>query len=178
MTTFFSTMLSPVGELTLSGTAQGLEGLWFDTARHARDRSGWQRDDALFAEARAQLEEYFRGERRRFTLKFAASGTAFQRQCWAALGEIPYGETRSYGQQARAIAKEKAVRAVGLANGQNPISIIVPCHRVIGANGALTGFGGGIERKRWLLEHEARHAAPARPMSPATLPLFNQRSVS
>ena len=175
-TTCFTSFSSPVGELTLIGTAQGLEGVWFDTARHARDRSGWQRDDALFAEARTQLEEYFRGERQCFTLKLAARGTVFQRQCWAALSEIPYGETRSYGQQARAIAKEKAVRAVGLANGQNPISIIVPCHRVIGVNGALTGFGGGIERKRWLLEHEARHVAASLPTAstvlPTTLPLF------
>ncbi len=156
MTTHYSSMPSPVGELTFTGSAEGLSGLWFDTDRHQQDRSGWLRDDALFAEARQQLEEYFAGARRQFTLKLAAQGTAFQQQCWAALCNIPYGETRSYGEQARAIANEKAVRAVGLANGKNPIGIIVPCHRVIGANGSLTGYAGGLPRKQWLLAHEAK----------------------
>ncbi len=154
-----STMPSPVGELTFTGSEAGLTGLWFDTDRHLQPRSGWLRDDALFAEARQQLEEYFSGARQQFTLKLAAQGTAFQQQCWAALCDIPYGETRSYGDQARAIANEKAVRAVGLANGRNPIGIVVPCHRVIGANGALTGYAGGIERKQWLLAHEARRSS-------------------
>lgn len=156
MKTHYSTMHSPVGELTLTGTAGGLTGVWFDTDRHQHDRSGWQHDDALFAEARQQLEEYFAGSRQQFTLKLAASGTSFQQQVWAALCTIPFGETRSYGEQARSIQNEKAVRAVGLANGKNPIGIIVPCHRVIGANGSLTGYAGGIERKQWLLAHEAR----------------------
>ncbi len=155
-THFYSTMSSPVGELTFTGTAAGLAGLWFDTDRHQQDRSDWQRDDDLFAAARQQLEQYFAGTRQVFSLKLAAQGTAFQQQVWAALREIPFGETRSYGQQARAIANEKAVRAVGLANGKNPIGIIVPCHRVIGANGSLTGYAGGLERKQWLLVHEAR----------------------
>ena len=158
MTIHYSSMSSPVGELTFTGTRHGLGGVWFDTDRHRQDRSGWLRDDALFAEARRQLQEYFDGTRQVFELKLAPAGTAFQQQVWAALCAIPYGETRSYGEQARSIHNEKAVRAVGLANGRNPIGIIVPCHRVIGANGALTGYAGGVERKRWLLAHEARTA--------------------
>lgn len=156
MTTHFTTMPSPVGELTLTASAEGLTGVWFDTDRHQHDRSDWQRDDALFAAARCQLEEYFAGQRHGFDLKLAAVGTAFQQQVWAALCAIPYGETRSYREQARSIQNEKAVRAVGLANGKNPIGIIVPCHRVIGASGSLTGYAGGLDRKRWLLAHEAR----------------------
>ncbi len=156
MTTLYSSMPSPLGELTLTGNAAGLTGVWFDTDRHQHDRSGWQRDDAAFAEARRQLEEYFAGSRQSFELRLAAQGTAFQHKVWAALCAIPFGETRSYGEQARSIDHEKAVRAVGLANGRNPIGIIVPCHRVIGAKGALTGYAGGLERKRWLLAHEAK----------------------
>ena len=156
MTTRYSTTSSPVGELTFTGSEAGLSGLWFDTDRHRQDRSGWLRDDALFAEARRQLTEYFAGTRQVFDLKLAAQGTAFQQQVWAALCTIPFGETRSYGEQARSIQNEKAVRAVGLANGKNPIGIIVPCHRVIGANGSLTGYAGGLERKQWLLAHEAK----------------------
>ncbi|MDO9451612.1 MAG: methylated-DNA--[protein]-cysteine S-methyltransferase [Stagnimonas sp.] len=158
MTTHFSSMSSPVGELTFTGTADGLTGVWFDTDRHQHDRTHWQRDDALFADTRQQLEEYFVGARQVFDLKLAVQGTVFQQQVWAALCAIPFGETRSYGQQARSMDNEKAVRAVGLANGKNPISIIVPCHRVIGANGALTGYAGGLERKQWLLAHEAKIA--------------------
>jgi methylated-DNA-[protein]-cysteine S-methyltransferase len=159
--THYSTMPSPVGELTLTGTEAGLTGVWFDTDRHRHDRGGWLRDDALFAEARRQLEDYFAGRRQQFTLRLAPQGTPFQQQVWAALCAIPFGETRSYGEQARHIQNEKAVRAVGLANGKNPIGIIVPCHRVIGANGSLTGYAGGLERKRWLLAHEAAHRQPA-----------------
>ena len=156
MATHYSSMPSPVGELTFTGTADGLTGVWFDTDRHQHDRSGWQRDDALFTDAQQQLEEYFARTRQIFTLNLVAKGTAFQHQVWAALCTIPFGETRSYGEQARAIDNEKAVRAVGLANGKNPIGIIVPCHRVIGANGSLTGYAGGLERKQWLLAHEAQ----------------------
>lgn len=157
MTTQYSSMPSPVGELTFTGTAEGLTGVWFDTDRHQHDRSSWLRDEQMFVEARRQLEEYFAGMRQTFTLKLAAEGTPFQQQVWAALCTIPFGETRSYGEQARSIHNEKAVRAVGLANGKNPIGIIVPCHRVIGANGSLTGYAGGLDRKRWLLAHEAQY---------------------
>ena len=106
----------------------------------------------------AQLEQYFAGRRKTFELPLAPEGTAFQLKVWQALQEIPYGETRSYGQIARAVGNEKAARAVGMANNQNPISIIIPCHRVIGADGKLVGYGGGLERKACLLELERRHA--------------------
>jgi methylated-DNA-[protein]-cysteine S-methyltransferase len=104
-----------------------------------------------------QLNEYFNGGRREFDLPLYFEGTTFQRRVWQELTEIPYGETWSYGQLARRIGKPSASRAVGLANGRNPISILVPCHRVIGADGSLTGYGGGLERKRWLLAHEGLH---------------------
>lgn len=172
MTIRYSTLLSPLGELTFTGTAEGLTGIWFDTDRHRQDCSDWLRDDALFASARRQLDEYFAGERQQFSLKLAAQGTAFQQQVWAALCRIPFGETRSYGEQARSIHKEKAVRAVGLANGRNPIAIVVPCHRVIGAKGSLTGYAGGLERKQWLLAHEARHSPASRHAVPDQSLLF------
>ena len=105
---------------------------------------------------RAQLQAYFAGELRDFELPLAAEGTPFQQRVWRALCDIPYGETISYGELARRIGQPTASRAVGLANGQNPISIVVPCHRVIGANGSLTGYGGGLARKRWLLAHESK----------------------
>jgi methylated-DNA-[protein]-cysteine S-methyltransferase len=105
-------------------------------------------------EAVRQLAEYFAGDRRKFDLPLRLEGTDFQRRVWQVLTEIPYGETWSYGQLAQRIGNPKGCRAVGLANGRNPISILVPCHRVIGADGSLTGYGGGVERKRWLLAHE------------------------
>ena len=110
----------------------------------------------LLAEAARQLTAYFDGELKVFNLPLRLTGTAFQRQCWQALCTIPYGETISYGEQAKRIGNPKAVRAVGGANHHNPISIVVPCHRVIGADGSLTGYGGGTARKQWLLEHEKR----------------------
>ncbi len=118
---------------------------------------GWQRDDPRFADARAQLGEYFEGKLRAFTVRIdheGLGGTDFQRRVWAGLERIPYGITISYGELARRIGQPAAVRAVGMANGRNPLSIIVPCHRVIGANGKLTGYGGGMERKQWLLALE------------------------
>lgn len=156
--TLYTTLDSPVGLLTLSSVAGALTGVWFDTEHHQQERSGWRRDDAAFAEARRQLQEYFAGSRQQFTLPLAPLGTVFQQQVWAALQQIPFGKTRSYGEQALGIGKPKAVRAVGLANGRNPIGIVIPCHRVIGAKGALTGYAGGLERKQWLLAHEARWA--------------------
>jgi methylated-DNA-[protein]-cysteine S-methyltransferase len=113
------------------------------------------RDDDAIADVAAQLGEYFRGERRAFDLPLAPRGTEFQLACWRALQRIPYGETRSYSQIAREIGRPAAVRAVGAANGANPIPIVIPCHRVVGSNGSLTGFGGGIETKRWLLALES-----------------------
>ena len=108
-------------------------------------------------EAARQLQEYFAGCRREFSLPLAPRGTEFQRQVWHALEGIPYGETRTYGEIARAIGKPKACRAVGMANHRNPLSILVPCHRVVGADGSLTGYGGGLEAKQFLLELEKRH---------------------
>jgi methylated-DNA-[protein]-cysteine S-methyltransferase len=155
----YSYIPSPLGELLVVRDEGGLAGLYLPTGKHPTTPSpAWSRDDTAFADVRAQLEEYFAGSRREFDLALHPSGTAFQERVWMALREIPYGETASYGQTALAIGSPTASRAVGLANGQNPISIIVPCHRVIGANGSLTGYGGGLDAKRWLLSHEAAHA--------------------
>ena len=153
-------MESPIGPLRLTGTERGLTGLYMNLHRHGPEESEereWTRDDALFEKAIAQLNDYFAGNTKSFDLAIdrdALSGTAFQKRVWGELEKIPYGLTISYCELASRIGNPKAMRAVGLANGQNPISIIVPCHRVIGANGTLTGYGGGLERKRWLLDFE------------------------
>jgi methylated-DNA-[protein]-cysteine S-methyltransferase len=123
-------------------------------------RESWMADDGAFADAVAQLEAYFAGDLIEFELDLELMGTDFQRRVWAALLTIPYGETRSYGEIALQIGSPGASRAVGLANGHNPVGIIVPCHRVIGANGSLTGYGGGIHRKKSLLEMERNRMAP------------------
>lgn len=157
---------SPVGELLLLANAEGLAGVWFESSRHGRpDGTAWETDDGrgpageTLARTREQLAEYFTRRRTVFDLPLAAPGTPFQQRVWRALRDIPYGATESYGGLARRIgAPAGAARAVGAANGQNPIPIIVPCHRVIGANGDLTGFGGGLERKHWLLVHEGAMA--------------------
>lgn len=147
---------SPLGALLVVRDEGGLTGLYLPSGRHpVTVRPEWVRDDAAFDDVCTQLEEYFAGHRRAFDLPLHPSGTAFQKQVWTALLDIPYGETTSYGKTAAAIGAPRASRAVGLANGQNPLSIIVPCHRVIGANGSLTGYGGGLDAKRWLLAHEA-----------------------
>lgn len=148
---------SPIGPLLLLAEHGRLSGLYMGEHQGGPAESQLGRhDDALFVSVREQLAAYFAGELRVFNLDAVGQGTPFQQKVWTALCEIPYGETISYGELARRIGQPTAARAVGLANGQNPISILVPCHRVIGANGALTGYGGGIERKRWLLAHEAR----------------------
>ena len=146
---------SPIGPLTLAGRGSTLMHLRMVDQTHEPDRAGWEPavPDA-FAEIVTQLEAYFAGTLTEFDVELRLDGTEFQRRVWAALRTIPYGETRSYGQIAEQIGSPAASRAVGLANGRNPISIIVPCHRVIGASGSLTGYGGGIERKRRLLELE------------------------
>jgi methylated-DNA-[protein]-cysteine S-methyltransferase len=149
--TLYTQMASPIGELLLFGDERALRGLYME----GRARDGWRRADEPFHTARAQLEQYFAGERSEFDIPLDLRGSGFQRSVWDALLTIPYGETRSYGEIARQIGRPDRARAVGAANGRNPVSIVVPCHRVIGADGSLVGYGGGLERKRWLLEHEA-----------------------
>jgi methylated-DNA-[protein]-cysteine S-methyltransferase len=154
-----TTIDTPIGPLLATADAGGaLTGLSFDRT----PARGSGRDDAAFAAVTEQLDAYFAGELRDFDLPLAAAGTAWQRDVWGALAEVPYGQTLSYGELARRLGRPSAARAVGAANGRNPLSIVVPCHRVIGASGALTGYGGGIPRKEWLLRHEAA-TAPGRP---------------
>ncbi len=152
---FYTYVDSPIGPLLLSGTRDVLNGLHFSTGSKARGASGeWERFDEPFRKAKKQIDEYFAGERKDFDLELDPTGTEFQLSVLQALQEIPFGETCSYKDIAERIGKPKAVRAVGAANGNNPIALIIPCHRVIGSNGSLTGFGGGLDTKRYLLEHE------------------------
>lgn len=154
---FYRTVESPIGELLLTSDGAAVTGIYMDGGKGSpHPEPNWSRDDERLAAAAEQLAEYFAGSRITFDLRLAPRGTAFQRRVWSALREIPYGETISYGDLARRIGQPSAVRAVGLANGRNPISIVVPCHRVIGADGSLTGYGGGLDRKRVLLDLEAR----------------------
>jgi methylated-DNA-[protein]-cysteine S-methyltransferase len=154
-TTHYRTIDSPVGPLTLAGTGSTLTHLRMVDQTHEPDRSEWRpADGEVFAEAVEQLTAYFAGELTEFDLDLDLGGTEFQRKVWTALRTIPYGETRSYGEIAMQIGSPAASRAVGMANGRNPIGIIVPCHRVIGSTGGLTGYGGGLDRKRQLLALE------------------------
>jgi methylated-DNA-[protein]-cysteine S-methyltransferase len=157
----FRTVDSPVGPLTLAGRGRRLMHLRMVDQTHEPSHDGWERDGDAFPDAVEQLEAYFAGDRTDFDLELDLVGTQFQRRVWTALLTIPYGETRSYGEIARQIGSPGAFRAVGLANGHNPIGIIVPCHRVIGSNGSLTGYGGGLDRKRALLALEKSRTAPA-----------------
>jgi methylated-DNA-[protein]-cysteine S-methyltransferase len=152
--TYYSVMPSPVGPLTLAWSEGALSGIFFERARPLGRSADWIRDDRRLARARQQLDEYFAGERTAFDLPLNLRGTPFQRRVWEALIEIPFGTTLSYGTLARSLDKPKAMRAVGAANGQNQFVIVIPCHRVIGADGSLTGFGGGLPRKQWLLALE------------------------
>lgn len=147
---------SPLGELLLLVDGEGwLCGMYMTEQKHRPALAAeLRRDDGAVADARAQLAAYFARELRSFDLPLRPSGSPFQREVWQALREIPFGTTVTYGTIARRIGQPTASRAVGLANGRNPIGIIVPCHRVVGANGSLVGYGGGLERKRWLLQHE------------------------
>lgn len=151
---------SPVGRLLLAGSRDGLNYVSFSSGRHAVTVDpGWSEARSLFAGVIEQLREYFAGERKTFSLTLIPEGTEFQRAVWSELRKIPYGETISYKELADRIGKPKAVRAVGAANGANPIPIIIPCHRVIGNDGSLTGFGGGLPLKKRLLELESRQLA-------------------
>lgn len=153
---FYTYVQTPVGPLLVAGDPQHLCAVHFAPARPER---GWKEADEPFEDIAKQLHEYFAGKRREFDVELDMNGTPFQLDVWSALREIPYGETRSYTDVARQIGRPKAVRAVGAANGANPIPIIVPCHRVIGSDGSLTGYGGGEARKRALLALERAPAA-------------------
>ena len=155
---YWTVVDSPIDSLLLIGDETGLRELQMEP--HRPPAGAVHGDDALAGVA-AQLADYFAGRRMDFDVPLSPHGTAFQMRVWAALRDIPYGRTTTYGELAIGLGQPTASRAVGLANGRNPLAVVVPCHRVIGANGSLTGFGGGLERKRWLLEHErsvlARH---------------------
>jgi methylated-DNA-[protein]-cysteine S-methyltransferase len=167
---FWDEIDTPIGRLLLASDGVRLSEVHFQSGSGPRALApGLERNAKLFEIAKTQLAEYFRGARRVFDIPIAAKGTAFQRDIWRALREIPFGETRSYSALAQSLGKPDAVRAVAQANGANPLPIIIPCHRVIGADGSLTGFGGGIAIKRWLLEHES--------VAPAQLPLWNAQHV-
>ena len=153
----YTTIDSPVGPLLLAGDERGLRLVRFENSKRATPlQPSWKQEKAPFAEVVRQLRAYFSGELKEFDLPLAPEGTEFQLSVWRSLRRIPYGETISYGQLACRIGNPKAVRAVGLANGCNPIPIIIPCHRVIGSDGNLTGFGGGLPNKRKLLALESR----------------------
>lgn len=149
-------VVTPIGTITLTSNGRALTRLWLTDTDLTDDTTSSSEEDPVLTAAREQLEAYFDSRLRQFDLPLEPQGTEFQRRVWDSLKLIPFGETISYAELARRVDKPKAVRAVGAANGRNPLMIIVPCHRVIGADGSLTGFGAGIERKRWLLDHETR----------------------
>ena len=167
MTTTTSILLqkevdSPVGPLTLVATADRLVAVLWPDEREGRvtfSAAPVEGSNAVIEAAELQLAEYFAGARRNFDLPLELRGTDFQQEVWEALAEIPYGETSTYSKQAAAIGRPRAIRAVGSANGRNPLSIVLPCHRIVAANGGLAGFAGGLDTKRWLLDHEKAVAA-------------------
>ena len=162
---------SPVGSLLVAGDADHLHLIGFPTESWTqRPRADWRRDDGRFADAFRQLDAYFAGDLTRFDLPLRFAGTAFQNKVWAALCDIPFGQTVSYGALASRIGKPTASRAVGGANGANPLPIVVPCHRVIGSDKSLTGFGGGIQIKKFLLDHEQKVSPREEPQRSATRP--------
>jgi methylated-DNA-[protein]-cysteine S-methyltransferase len=161
--TLYTEVESPIGRLLLRGDGDGetLHGLYMLDGPHpVAISAGWRRSPEAFAEVERQLQEYFAGRRRAFELALTLKGSPFQRSVWDALQQIGYGETASYGEIARSVGQPAAARGVGIANARNPIAVIVPCHRVIGADGTLTGYGGGLERKRFLLELERSTVGP------------------
>ena len=156
MTTYYQLDDSPVGELLLLSNGEALTALHMTAGKYVPAMNDeWLRDELpIFTQTKRELDAYFLGKLRTFTMPLAPHGTDFQKRAWIALTQIPYGETRSYGQQAHIVGQPSAVRAIGAANGKNPIGIIIPCHRVIGANGALTGYAGGLHNKEFLLKLE------------------------
>lgn len=161
MATVHAVINTPLGELTLIARDESLAAMHFAGGRHAPEERGERADLPLFAEAERQFGEYFERRRTEFDLPLAPRGKPFQLQVWELLKEIPYGETRTYGDLARRLGDVNYSQAVGAANGQNPLSVIVPCHRVIGADGSLTGYAGGLDRKRYLLALEEPAAVDA-----------------
>jgi methylated-DNA-[protein]-cysteine S-methyltransferase len=162
---YYSELKTPVGPVTIVSDGRAITNISMRPAVAVVGRAGeWIEDDAQLADARTQLTAYFAGELREFSLALAPRGTPFQKQVWDALRRIPFGETRSYGAVATSLGQPGSARAIGAANRTNPIGIVVPCHRVIGADGTLTGYAGGIERKKFLLEHEAALADAVRQM--------------
>jgi methylated-DNA-[protein]-cysteine S-methyltransferase len=165
MTTYTS-IDSPIGPLLAARDGTALVAIRFHPAEPCSD---WLRDDNAFDDVRHALDDYFEGSLVRFALPLDPRGTEFQKRVWRALLDVPFGETTTYGDLARGLGKPAAVRAIGAANGANPIPIIIPCHRVIGSDGSLVGFGGGLPVKRWLLDHEARTTG-SRPFGSAVIP--------
>ena len=168
-------MDSPIGPLELRASGGALSGLYLPDSKHPpapidTTAVATEADRAVLAEAVVQVRAYFAGERQGFDLPLAPAGTAFQQRVWRKLCDIPFARTWSYGELARAVDQPTAYRAVGAANGRNPISIIIPCHRVIGSDGSLTGYGGGEPTKRWLLDHEARALRVVLPFPQVALP--------
>ena len=164
---FYTTIKSPVGPLTLIASSKGLRGIYFENSAELKNIKRLEKEGTIvhapqhkvLTHAEEQLAEYFAGERTRFTVILDMQGTVFQQNAWRALQTIPYGKTLSYGEQAAQMGDAKKARAAGMANGRNPLCIIVPCHRVIGKDGTLTGFGGGLATKKFLLDLEQKHAA-------------------
>jgi methylated-DNA-[protein]-cysteine S-methyltransferase len=157
---YYDELSSPLGQLLLAATDSGMHGIYFEEHRHFKGKDGWLHNPAhpVLLQAGRQLQEFFAGTRSDFDLPLDLQGTPFQRSVWQQLLAIPYGVTTSYAQHAQNVGRPKATRAVGAAIGRNPLSIVVPCHRVVGSNGAHTGYAGGLERKRALLEFEAQCA--------------------
>lgn len=153
--TFCTLYHSPIGPLTLTCDGNSLTGLWMAPQKPGLTAAQWQDDLAIFDSARRWLEDYFSGNFREIDFPLSPAGTAFQRRVWDLLLTIPYGQTTTYGTLARQLGANMSAQAVGQAVGRNPIGIIIPCHRVVGAKGQLTGYAGGLENKKWLLEHES-----------------------
>jgi methylated-DNA-[protein]-cysteine S-methyltransferase len=157
---WFDEFNSPIGMLRVAVDETGLRYILFESNKHLpKQLSDWRQDRSPTAQAREQLLQYFAGQRSEFDLPFRLDGTDFQQRTWKKLASIPYGKTWSYTDLAVSVGSPKAVRAVGSANGRNPLPIVLPCHRVIGSNGSLTGFGGGLPIKKWLLDHEGKVAS-------------------
>ena len=160
ITVHYDTIETPLGTILLTSNGTALTGIHFERQRYGLTPApAWVRSPAAVAQARVQLEEYFEGRRRSFDLRLEPPGTAFQRRVWTALSRVPWGATTTYGALARELGMATAARAVGAAVGRNPLGIVVPCHRVIGSDGSLTGYAGGLDRKRWLLALESAQQA-------------------